>query len=310
MNKKERDLIKEAGLIFEVNRNAFFTDSDFWNEITSKIVSNDKKLSRDKILFFIRKYIDKLNWDYLSGNFKFTESELEEFIDYICWEIKGSRFQILSERFIRNHWNILDHPDICAYQVLSEDFIFDYFDELDSNIFSCQILSEDFIDRLNNDSNKRDRIDWFDVSRFVIFSAAGLKKYKDYLFSEFVFMCQPFINEEIIDLYINKYPSSDLSRKKDLLLLLYRNIFYNQRKRFGNKDWFVGYFCYHDRYSSVSSCAGYVPINVIERGHIDGLLIKGRAYYDDFLRTDLVKEIEILTSKENLDKKINLYKRI
>lgn len=304
-----RELIREASKVFGVDRSAFTFDSEFWNEVTYELVLNSRRLTRDEILFYIRKYIGKLDWEFLSENFIFTEEELEEFVDVICWVSIGSISQTLSEEFIKRHWDILNPIDISVYQVLSEDFIFEYIDKLDlSSIIVCQVISEELIDRLNNDPDKAPLINWFDVSRYVILSSSGLRQYKDYLNSDLVFKYQPFINDDVINLYLKKYPTNDLSRRSELLLRLHENIFYSQRKRFGNnRDWFISYFYYHDRCTSLVNDKGYEPINIIEHGYTRGL-IKGRAYYKDLLRPDWVKDIEVIDKE--LENNQNKYKKL
>lgn len=304
-----RELIREAGKVFGVDRSAFIFDSDFWSEVTYELILNSRRLTRDEILSYIRKYIGKLDWEFLSENFIFKGEELEEFVDVICWDTNGSKCQILSEDFIKKHWNELDHSDISVYQTLSENFIFEYINELDlDSIIACQVVSEEFIDRLNNNPDKAPLINWFDVSRCVILSPSGLRQYKDYLNSDLVFKYQPFINDDVISLYIKKYSISDLSRRSELLLRLHENIYYNQRKKFGyDRSWFISYFYYHNRDTSPVSDKGYEPINIIDRGYINGL-IKGRAYYKDLLRPDWVKDVEVINKE--LGKDQNIYKRL
>jgi len=71
---------------------------------------------------FIRKFQDKVDWDFISGSVPLTENFIEEFQDKINWD-SVSKSQNLSEDFIRQCQDKLDWKWLSRYQVLSEDFI-------------------------------------------------------------------------------------------------------------------------------------------------------------------------------------------
>ena len=90
--------------------------SDFvvhtWRPISQLMLSDD----------FIRKFQDKLDWDFISGSVPLTENFIKEFQDKSYWD-SVSKSQNPSEDFIRQYQDKLNWKWISRYQVLSEDFI-------------------------------------------------------------------------------------------------------------------------------------------------------------------------------------------
>ena len=84
--------------------------SDFgvhtWRAISQLMLSDD----------FIRKFQDKLDWDFISGSVPLTENFIEEFQDKIRWYLV-SKSQNLSEDFVRQHQDMLDWKWLSRYQV-------------------------------------------------------------------------------------------------------------------------------------------------------------------------------------------------
>ena len=75
--------------------------SDFvvhtWRPISQLMLSDD----------FIRKFQDKVDWDFISGSVPLTEFFIDEFQHKINWDLV-SKSQNLSEDFIRQYQDKLD----------------------------------------------------------------------------------------------------------------------------------------------------------------------------------------------------------
>jgi len=90
------------------------------------------------------KYLDSLNWQYISTR-KLSEEFIREFADKVIWYYI-SQYQILSEDFIREFKDRVNWEYISSYQKLSEAFIGEFKDKVSwYYISSNQMLSEDFI---------------------------------------------------------------------------------------------------------------------------------------------------------------------
>lgn len=93
---------------------------------------------------FIRRYLDYINWDYLSQFQKLSEDFIIEFEDKINWDDISS-FQILSENFIRKYKDRLNWTNICRDQNLSESFIEEFKEYIDWEEISYKFLTPEFI---------------------------------------------------------------------------------------------------------------------------------------------------------------------
>jgi hypothetical protein len=104
-------------------------------------VSKYQRLTED----FIRKFADKLNWDFVSQYQVLSDDFMREFQESINWNII-SQHKTLSEKFMVDFKDRLVWHKIAKHQYLSEDFIFAFHEKLGwKNISEYQSLSSDFI---------------------------------------------------------------------------------------------------------------------------------------------------------------------
>jgi hypothetical protein len=113
----------------------------------------------------IRRQPEIQNWVYLLKKYLFPESILEEFSEYFLtrkkWEGKQegriiSKYQKLSENFIRKYIENLDFGEIINNQKLSPNFLFEFKDYpiWYSGLDNKQKLTEDLIAELNSKKYK------------------------------------------------------------------------------------------------------------------------------------------------------------
>ena len=117
-------------------------------------ISIYQKLSED----FIEEHTDKINWDNISICQHLSESFIEKHIDRVNWYFI-SIYQKLSENFIEKHTDKLNWEYISRYQCLSENFIEKHTDKLNwNNISKYQVITPEFADKhnikINNNSQK------------------------------------------------------------------------------------------------------------------------------------------------------------
>ena len=83
-----------------------------------------------------------------------------------------SKFQKLSENFMRDHQDKVDWTNISHYQKLSEDFISEFQDRVDWwDISKYQKLSEDFI------RNNKDKVSWVKIKKYQKLSEGFIKEF-------------------------------------------------------------------------------------------------------------------------------------
>jgi phosphoribosylanthranilate isomerase len=114
---------------------------------------------------------DKVDWNRISKYQKLSEDFIREFKDEVCWDLI-SIYQKLSEDFIREfkgkvNWNL-----ISIYQKLSEDFIREFKGKVNWNLISkYQKLSEDFIREF------KDEVNWNYISTYQKLSEEFIKEH-------------------------------------------------------------------------------------------------------------------------------------
>jgi hypothetical protein len=112
-------------------------------------------------------------WYIISRYQKLSEEFIREFKKYVNW-IYITLFQKLSESFIREFRNYFDWANISRYQKLSEEFIREFKHEVDWHYISeYQKLSEEFIMEF------KDNVNWFYISKYQKLSEDFIKKFKD-----------------------------------------------------------------------------------------------------------------------------------
>ena len=122
-------------------------------------ISIYQKLSED----FIEEHTDKINWDNISICQHLSESFIEKHIDRVNWYFI-SIYQKLSEIFIEKHADKLNWEYISRYQCLSENFIEKHADKVDwDNISIYQVITPEFADKYNikiNNNSQRTATEW------------------------------------------------------------------------------------------------------------------------------------------------------
>ena len=113
------------------------------------------------------------DWEWLSKYEHLSEDFIREFKDNVIW-YWVSQHQHLSEDFIREFKDRVHWGCISDYQNLSEDFIREFKDRVDwACISAYQHLSEDFIREF------QDRVDWDCISIYQRLSEDFIREFKD-----------------------------------------------------------------------------------------------------------------------------------
>ena len=113
----------------------------------NKAVEEEVKsiIKKFKLDCSVEEFQDKVNWNYISRYQKLSESFIREFQDKVNWDYI-SYYQKLSEEFIREFQDKVIWDYISYNQKLSESFIREFQDKVIwINISSSQELSESFI---------------------------------------------------------------------------------------------------------------------------------------------------------------------
>ena len=137
--------------------------------------------------------ITEEQWKEISKYQKLSEDFIREFQDMVVWNcISGS--QKLSESFIREFQNKVCWGWISMYQKLSESFIRDFQnDACWRGISEYQKLSEDFIREFQNN------VDWDCISKFQNLSESFIRDFQDrvdwYWISRYQKLSELFIRE-------------------------------------------------------------------------------------------------------------------
>ena len=115
--------------------------------------------------------VNKLDWNYISKYQKLSEDFIREFQDKVDWYFI-SIYQKLSEDFIREFQDKVNWDCISIYQKLSEDFIREFQDKVNWDWVSIYLkLSEEFIREF------KDKVNWYSISEY--------QKLSDSFFEEF-----------------------------------------------------------------------------------------------------------------------------
>ena len=137
--------------------------------------------------------ITKNQWENISRYQKLSESFIREFQDKVDWYWISIR-QKLSEDFIREFQGKVDWDWISEYQRLSEDFIRDFqYEVYWWFISTCQKLSESFIREF------QDKVDWYGISKCQNLSEDFIREFQDnvnwYRTSTYQKLSENFIRE-------------------------------------------------------------------------------------------------------------------
>jgi hypothetical protein len=174
--------------------------------LSKKDVDFEKLITNQFSLEVLEQYADKLegNWWRVSKYQSLTEDFMRKFEGKLNWDVI-SQYQILSEKFMAEFEDKVSWNKICQYQRLSEGFIKQFKDKMVwHTICEHQKLSEDFMIAF------ADKINWEKVSQFQkmslsfmeeMWSKVDRKKISEYqnLTEQFVWKRHEKISEMALD---------------------------------------------------------------------------------------------------------------
>ena len=193
------------------------------------------------------------DWEWLSKYEHLSEDFIREFKDNVIW-YWVSQHQHLSEDFIREFKDRVHWGCISDYQNLSEDFIREFKDRVDwACISAYQHLSEDFIREF------QDRVDWDCISIYQRLSEDFIREFKDRVhwdwISRYQRLSKEFIKEFKDIIYMRwiadswHYKSTEEKKKAVINTGLYEC----------HKDYFIAYKGIRaDRYSKYNFLYQYL----------------------------------------------------
>jgi hypothetical protein len=213
MDKNDNSMIKNDKL----NVNLLFNLFEFINNkypkyiIPFKIKAKANKLINDDYINATEK-----EWDEISRYQKISEEFIKKHKDKLNW-YNISMYQKLSESFITEFKDLVHWTNISIYQNLSESFIRKYKDLVSwTHISQYQKLSEEFI------SEHKKIINWYNILEYQNLSESFIIKHKDkavwYLISAYQNISYEFINKfknklTVKYLLDNKHLSDELKEK-------------------------------------------------------------------------------------------------
>ena len=193
--------------------------------------------------------------EYINTTCNTNYKSMDE-VDWLCI----SRWQKLSEDFIREFSDKLNWGCISYYQKLSEDFIREFADKVCWHVISSsQKLSENFIREF------KDRVDWYDISRYQQLSESFIREFINkvywYYISKYQKLSQSFINEFKNRLDISLIKDNWIYKDKDFL----KQQVVNTGLYKCHDDYFIGYKGIRsDRYSKFNFKYQYLPNQTYE----------------------------------------------
>ena len=172
ISQGDKSVTNKIKIIEEIKDIEKFFDNNINNfEVDYYMLSRYQKLSES----FIKKYKDKVYWNYISIYQTLSEKFIEKYIDKVDLYLI-SIYQKLSEEFIEKHYYKVDWYWISIYQKLSEPFIEKHIDKVDwYNISINQKLSESFIEKY------KDKVYWNYISLYQTLSESFIEKHKNKL---------------------------------------------------------------------------------------------------------------------------------
>jgi len=157
----------------------------------------------------VEEFKDKVSWYNISRYQKLSEEFIREFKDKVEW-YWTSRYQKLSEEFIREFKDKVDWSLISCYQKLSEEFIREFKDKVYWSEISCyQKLSEEFIREF------KDKVDWSEISCNQKLSEEFIREFKDQV-NWYGISCSQKLSEEFIREFKDKVEWSRISYSQKL----------------------------------------------------------------------------------------------
>lgn len=284
------NLVNEACKLFSID----ITGKNF--KQVSEMITN--KIVDLKDILLVKKYQDVLNWNILSSQFPFSESNIEFFSKKLDWKELSYRERFLSEKIMDKYQKQLDWDGITSFQRLSQDFIYSHLHRINFNrLFQDQIISSELLNEIVSLKYSPKELDWKSISRNVVLTHEQLRKYKDNLDWSFVFLYQPVISNDEVFLEFKDLVWDD-SR-------FYRhNPFCNYKREMKekvNKDYFICYSIIGDWFNVKDSyCISFRDVGRV-------YVFRTRVFYRDLMSTVTFSNCDIL-KKINIEID-NIYKR-
>lgn len=170
-----------------------------------------EKYIATEIMILIKQmeYVDFINlynnnWEMISTFNDLEDDFFELYYNKINWEKVAIR--PLTENFMRKFDKYIHFPMISKYQKLSEQFIYDYINKLDSfDISTYQKMSEGLMDTISLFLN------WQKISERQKLSETFIRKYINYIDPCSILMCQELHNysDELIEELRFRAPDND-----------------------------------------------------------------------------------------------------
>ena len=263
------------------------------NELLDYLKEDPKNFKK----LYTRKYISKINWDYVSEELIVENTNILKSLNWYLISTSSG----LSEIFIANHKDWVNWFDISIYQKLSEDFITKYKDLVNWSCISAhQKLSENFIAEHKNlvewcyiskyqklsesfISEHKDLVEWSYISNYQKLSEGFIAEYKDYvdwfkisiyqkLSEDFITKYKDLVNWTCISAYQKLSESFIIEYKKYLNMYLVNDNWLNKSTEFKKRavvntgkykcyeDYFIAYKGIRsDRYSKYNFQYQYMP---------------------------------------------------
>jgi len=163
--------------------------------------TNPTNSTQDLINIFTERYgkdINNWNWFEISRYQCLTEPFIREFKNNVGWSYI-SEFQTLSENFIKEFQDKVDWHWISYRPELSEDFIKEFKDKLNWPVISyAQKLSEPFIREF------KDEVDWSYISDRQKLSKEFVEEFKDKVNLKEYYLYNPYVTPQEKIKYMRK----------------------------------------------------------------------------------------------------------
>jgi len=221
------------------------------------------------------KSLEMIDWLSISKYQKLSENFIREFKDNVDWPLISS-YQKLSEDFIREFKGEVSWYWISLYQKLSEDFIREFKHKVNWLYISAyQKLSENFIREF------RDKVDWLYVSGHQKLSEDFIREFKDNLDLDSIrdnwaYKDAEFLKEQI--------EATCLYECYDDYFIAYKGIRYDRYSKFN----FQYRYLPGETYESFCDCSPYEDsfgLSVWTEGkakeYSDELVVKVKVRYED-----------------------------
>jgi hypothetical protein len=161
----------------------------------------------------VDEFKDKVDWSRISKFQKLSEGFIREFKDKVDW-FWISKFQNLSEGFIRKFKDKVNWYCISKYQKLSEDFIREFKDKVNWDCISAyQNLSENFIREF------KDKVNWVRISESQKLSEGFIREFKDKVYwlyiSKYQKLSENFIHEFNLEIDKDNWLYKDINFKRE-----------------------------------------------------------------------------------------------